>query len=310
MAPRTPARRYATIDVFTEQAFGGNPLAVVFDAEGLDGETMAAIAREFGYSETTFVLPPDNAAHTANVRIFTPAGEIPFAGHPNVGTAYALATTAGVPHAMTGDAGVFEEKAGLVGVRLWRDGATVVGAELDAPQPITLGPEIPADIVARCAGLLPGAIATVAHPPRIASVGMPFALAELTSVEDLAQSTPVAEAFDELQAHGTGGLYLYVRDGAAGDNSAGSQTVRARMFAPPHGVIEDPATGSAACALIGLFAELDTKADGRVEIDIWQGVELGRPSLIRARADKAGGTVGRIGVGGRCITIMEGRLRV
>ena len=310
MASQSPARRYATIDVFAEQPFGGNPLAVVFDAEGLDDETMAAIAREFGYSETMFVLPPDDPAHTAHVRIFTPAGEIPFAGHPNVGTAYALATIAGIPHAMTGDAGVFEEQAGLVGVRLWHDGATVVGAELDAPQPITLGPNIPADLVARCAGLAPSCIATAAHPPRIASVGLPFAVAELKSADALAQSVPVAEAFADLEDYGTGGLYLYVRDGAAKDPSADSQAIRARMFAPLHGVIEDPATGSAACALVGLIADLDPKADGRVELDIWQGVEMGRPSLIRAQADKTAGTVGRIGVGGRCITMMEGRLRV
>src|SRR6185295_19427721 len=135
-------REFVTVDVFTDRRFGGNPLAVLPDGRGLTSAQMQAIAAEFNLSETTFVLPAKEPAHTAEVRIFTPKAELPFAGHPNVGTAFVLAN-----RGVTGDALIFEEQAGLVRMQLPRDGGAVVGAGLTAPQRLSRGAEIPADIV-------------------------------------------------------------------------------------------------------------------------------------------------------------------
>ena len=146
-------RRYVTVDVFTARRFGGNPLAVVLDAGGLDGATMLAITREFNYSETTFVLPPREKQHTAHVRIFTPAGEIPFAGHPNVGTAYALARIGKVFDTPIKDSLLFEEEAGLVPIHILFDGDDAVGAQLTAPQRLTTGASIAPAKIARIAAL-------------------------------------------------------------------------------------------------------------------------------------------------------------
>jgi trans-2,3-dihydro-3-hydroxyanthranilate isomerase len=286
-------RRYATVDVFTETRFGGNPLAVVLDAEGLDNAQMQAIAREFNYSETTFVLPPDDEENTAKVRIFTPAAEMPFAGHPNVGTAYVLALRRPeLPEILR-----FEEGAGLVPVRVIREGDVITGAELTAPAPLSLGSQVDADRVAACLGLAAGEIATSRHRPVIASVGMPFLIAELTSRDALrrakAQIAPYAEL---LPLEGADGLYLYTRD--SGDPACDLQ---ARMFSPLDGIGEDPATGSATAAAAALIARLE--ALDTLSLRIHQGVDMGRPSRLLARIAE-----GRAHVGGACVPIMEGAL--
>ena len=165
-------RTYVTVDVFSHTPFGGNQLAVVTEAEGLDTTTMQAIAAEFNYAETTFVLPPDDPAHTANVRIFTPGREVPFAGHPNIGTAYALSRMGEIFGRPVGDRVVFEEKVGLVPVAIERaaDG-TPNGARLTAPAPFETGDEVDPAAVARCAGIDVSAVVTKRHPPIYASVG-------------------------------------------------------------------------------------------------------------------------------------------
>src|SRR3954470_13685427 len=163
-------RRYVTVDVFTDRAFGGNPLAVVLDASGLSTAQMQAIAREFNYSETTFVLPPRDAAHDAEVRIFTVNSEIPFAGHPNVGTAFVLATRADKPPMRL----VFEEKAGLVAVEVLRENGMAVGAELTAPQALTRMTELSVEQAAACLSVSAGDIVVERHLPQIISVGLPF----------------------------------------------------------------------------------------------------------------------------------------
>lgn len=294
-------RRYFTVDVFTERAFGGNPLAVVLDAEGLTTAQMAAIAREFNYSETTFVLPPADPAHTARVRIFTPAGEIPFAGHPNVGTAFVLAREAG--YAAAGWV-LFEEIAGLVPVEILRDGDVIAGARLTAPQPLSLGPALPAGVVAACGGLDAADVTFERHPPRSASTGNPFAIAEVTGLDALRRARPHADAFAALAAHQLESVLFYAR------TPGGTTDVEVRMFAPPHGVPEDPATGSAATALVGLLASLGSPADGTFALRIAQGAELGRPSLLLADAAVSGGRPTRIRVGGACVMMMAGELRV
>ena len=186
---------YVTVDVFTDRAFAGNPLAVVTDATGLRPEEMQAIAAEFNYSESTFVLPPEDPTHTARVRIFTRQNEIPFAGHPNVGTAFTLARLAERRGQTLGPTLLFEEGAGLVPVDLMRDGdARVIGATLTAPQPLTLDQQIPPAVVARCVGLDVSAVLTARHAPVVASVGLPFLIAEV-SPEAIGRARPEVAAF-------------------------------------------------------------------------------------------------------------------
>jgi trans-2,3-dihydro-3-hydroxyanthranilate isomerase len=288
---------FVTLDVFTSQRFGGNPLAVFPDARGLSDAEMQALAAEFNLSETTFVLPPDDPANTARVRIFTRTREMPFAGHPNVGTGFVLADRArdGVLR--------FEEIAGLVEVQVARDAAgAVTGTTIAAPQPLSLEQEIPPAIIAPCAGLAPGEIAIGAHPPVVASVGNPFVIAEVAPAV-LGRAAPDVAAFRQalgaVPALGERlALYLYARDGAG---------LRARMFAPLGGTFEDAATGSAATPLAALLLSLGSEPEAR--FDIRQGVEMGRPSLLRTAAWRAADGI-RASVGGGCVPVLRGEAEV
>src|SRR5262249_46487427 len=174
-----------------DRAFGGNPLAVVLDAEGLSTDEMQAIAREFNYSETTFVLPPRDKAHDAEVRIFTVNSEIPFAGHPNVGTAFVLASRAKTPPARL----LFEEKAGLVPVEIMSARGKGTNAELPAPQPLKQLTKFSAEQAAACLSLPAADVTTDRHPPHITSVGLPFLTVELASRDALRRAKPNADAF-------------------------------------------------------------------------------------------------------------------
>jgi len=294
--------QFQTVDVFTGTQFVGNPLAVVLNAEGLSTGQMQAIAAEFNLAETTFILPPKDTAHTAEVRIFTPRSEMPFAGHPNVGTAYVLAragTSYGRP--VSGDRVVFEEKAGLVPIEILHQGATVVGAKLASPQPLAVGAEIAGDLVASACGLSPADIETSNHPPIIASCGAPFILAELKSRTALLGASPNADVFrQQVARHPAVSIMIYAQV------DAGDVDIRARMFAPHLNIPEDPATGSANVALIGLLARLRPEPDLVLKKTIAQGVEMGRPSMLEAEAVKTGGTVTATYIGGRCIPVMSG----
>jgi len=294
-------RRYVTVDVFTTVAFGGNPLAVVLDADGLSTDDMQTIAREFNYSETTFVLPPESDANTANVRIFTPAREMPFAGHPNVGTAFVLAREGSVFGTTIGATVRFEELAGLVAIDLTRDnGGPVTGALLTAPQAPEIGQEFPPDHLAACVGLVADDIVTTTHAPVMASTGMAFPVAELASLDALRRAVPNTAVISEEEDM-LGHVYVYVRD-----NDEPHQ-LSARMFAPGVGIYEDPATGSAAAALTGLLGGLEG-TDGTFNYRINQGVEMGRPSLIETAADVTAGKVSAVRVGGHCVEMMRGEL--
>src|ERR1700740_2517786 len=207
-------RRYVTVDVFTDRAFGGNPLAVVLDAEGLSTAQMQAIATEFNYSETTFVLPPRDSAHDAQVRIFTVRSELPFAGHPNVGTAFVLASQAKVPPERL----KFEEKAGLVPVEILKKDGKVVGAELTAPQPLSKLRRFCVEEVAACISLSASDIKTDRHPPQIVSVALPFVVVELTSREALRRGAPSAAGFARILPDNLcDAIYLYTRDVPPGE---------------------------------------------------------------------------------------------
>jgi trans-2,3-dihydro-3-hydroxyanthranilate isomerase len=296
---------FVTVDVFTEQKFGGNPLAVVLDARALKTEQMQAIAGEFNLAETTFVLPPQDAAHTAQVRIFTPRSELPFAGHPNVGTAFVLASAGKAWGRPVGDPLLFEEKAGLVRLDPIRDGGSLVGARLTAPQPLQRGDDIASDIVAAACSLKVEDIATGNHAPCIASCGLAMAFAELKTRAALASARPRTEIFSEhLEAARATGILLYVKD------NSGVVDIQARMFAPLHGVPEDPATGSANVALVGLLASLRSERDLKLELRIAQGVDMGRPSLLEAAAEKRDGKLTALSIGGRCVPMMRGTLEL
>jgi trans-2,3-dihydro-3-hydroxyanthranilate isomerase len=235
-------RRYATADVFTDKSLSGNPVAVVLDAEGLTNAQMQALAVEFNYIETTFVLPPQNPAHTAHVRIFTPEREVPFAGHPNIGTAFLIARE----RVASGDPPpahfVFEEAAGLVHIALMHEGGAVVGAELLAPLPLTRGGKVDAARAAVCVGLSADDVRIDGHAPQVISVGLPFLVFELASRDALRRARPDRRAYDDvLPLDGATSIYIYTRESKL-DGKAEPFDLQSRMFT--RRMAEDPATAA------------------------------------------------------------------
>ena len=298
--------QYYTCDVFAQTRFGGNPLAVLPKAAGLSDRQMQQIAREFNCSETAFVFPPE-AGHTRRVRIFTPAREVPFAGHPNVGTAFVLATTGELGDLRSVSGVTFEEKAGLVPLSIHTSNDQVISCELRAPQSVSFGQTISAQLIASAVSLTEGDILIKAHEPQVVSVGLPFVLAELRDRSALERCHVNMMGFADILALLKDGVrasvYLYTR-------TTGDVDICARMFAPLSGVAEDPATGSATCAVVGLLAHLDQQASGEFTYDLAQGVEMGRPSRLRARAEKTNGVVTATWVGGSCVMVSEGFIHV
>jgi trans-2,3-dihydro-3-hydroxyanthranilate isomerase len=295
--------RYYLCDVFTEARFGGNQLAVLPDAAGLTERRMQQVAREFNFSESAFVFPAESG-HTRRVRIFTPAVEVPFAGHPNVGTAFVLATT-GALGPIDGEVTVtFEERAGVVPVRIRRGDDGVIRCECAAPERLTTGRSIPAETLAAAVSLEPADVVTTTHPPQTASVGLRFLLAELRDRAALERARPRAELLEKLAAEGlTPDVHLYVRSGDEFD-------LRARMFAPLDGVPEDPATGSANAALGALLAAYDPAPEKSFRWRVAQGVEMGRPSVLEVRTEKRGGQVVETRVGGASVLVGDGTIEV
>lgn len=284
---------FTTVDVFTDRRFGGNQLAVFPDARGLAADEMQSIAAEFNFSETTFVFPPDDSAHTARVRIFDRATEMAFAGHPNVGTAFVLAG------ATTENNFVFEEPAGLVDVCVHRNATGApVGATITAPQPLALGDEFSVGTLSVCVGLRPADIVVKRHQPCWASTGIPYVIAEVREDALVAAAPDVAAFRRAATRHAVADLsiYLYARRG---------DRIRARMFSPLCGTAEDAATGSAAAPLGALLLSLDG-AD-HAEFEILQGVEMGRPSRLRVTARRVSGSIVAT-VGGTCVPVTRGEI--
>jgi trans-2,3-dihydro-3-hydroxyanthranilate isomerase len=295
-------RRYVTVDVFTERVFGGNPLAVVLDAEGLTAPQMQAIAAEFNYAETTFVLPSRAPHHTAHIRIFTPRTEVPFAGHPNVGTAVVLARHREATGGPALQHFIFEEAAGLVPLRLLREGDGIVGAELTAPESLAIGSSVSAADAAECLSLSVSDINLASHPPQVLSVGLAFLVTELKSRDALRRAKPSTPSHERvLPAVGTDAIFSYCRGATA-------EALHARMFSPLDGIVEDPATGSAAAATISLLAALRPERDAETHWRIEQGLEMGRPSLLLGRTEKREGTVAAVHISGRAVQVMSGLL--
>jgi trans-2,3-dihydro-3-hydroxyanthranilate isomerase len=296
-----PTYAFVTVDVFTDRRFGGNPLAVFPDANGLTDSEMQSLAAEFNLSETTFVLPAQDPSNTARVRIFNRTSEMPFAGHPNVGTGWVLA---GLGRNREGVLR-FEELAGLVEVRIERNNAAST-VTIAAPQPLSLGTEMPVDLLAACVGIEPKDVVVATHRPVVASVGNSFVLAEVTAsaltraVPDMSHFRAAVKAFPALGPRRLP-LYLYAHDGETGT----AVRLRARMFSPLSGTTEDAATGSAATPLAALLLSLGKHAERRY--DITQGVEMGRPSLLVCTARRAADGI-RASVGGACVPVLSGEI--
>lgn len=295
--------RYYICDVFTETRFGGNQLAVLPQADGLSKQQMQQIAREFNFSETTFVFPAQ-AGHTRHVRIFTPVRELPFAGHPNVGTAFVLASIGELGENKSSFTITFEEEAGLVPIAITVAGGKITSCELTAPQSLFLGKTLPAELVASAISVNVNDISTKAHPPQIASVGLPFIMVELRDRSVLERACINVSGFEALGGQGVmPDVYFYARSDDDFD-------IRARMFAPLSGVPEDPATGSANCALAGLLAHYDKQPSGSFRWRTAQGVEMGRPSTLIARAEKKDGVIATTRIGGPSVMVGEGVIQL
>ena len=290
-----PSLPFHTLDVFTQTPFTGNPLAVVLDADGLTTAQMQRIAAEFNLSETVFVQKPVQGG-TVRVRIFTPTLELPFAGHPTVGTAVLLAELG----LAQGGQVVLEENVGLVAVRLEQQSGQPWFGELSS----AIAPELRAadyDVAQLPAvlGLEPAAISAV----QMASCGNPVSIVRLAQPEQLSAIRFDAQKCRALLAGSWAhGLYT-VAPGYEGE-------WQVRFFAPDLGVGEDPATGSAAVAFAGALAAADLRADAREELRIVQGVAMGRPSQLFASWEKRGGVIAAVRVGGYAVRVTSGVIRV
>lgn len=283
---------FVTLDVFTDTRFGGNPLAVFTDARGLSDQQMQSLAAEMNLSETTFILPPQDPTNTARVRIFNRTAEMPFAGHPSIGTGWVLS------QAGHGGELRLEVPAGIVGVN-----ATAHGATIAAPRALELGEKLSLEVAAACAGLAISDFIVSQHGPVEASVGVAFVFAEVAA-EALGRAAPNLAAFRQaaLEYPHFGdrlSLHLYAHDGEG--------KLRARMFAPNSGTVEDPATGSANATLAALLLSLSTNDAGAW--DIVQGVEMGRPSRLHATAQRTSGGVTAT-VGGGCVPVLHGEATI
>jgi trans-2,3-dihydro-3-hydroxyanthranilate isomerase len=299
--------RYLTADVFTDRTFGGNPLAVFPDAREIPSELMHPIAREFNYSETTFVLPADDPSHTARVRIFTPGGELQFAGHPTVGTAHVLATLGIVK--LVGDETkiILEEGVGPVPVTIRAQGGRPTFAQLSvAKLPEFFAPPAPNDKLAAMLSLSADDLAGDSMMPQAVSCGTPFLFVPLKSRAAVARARVRPDVWDDvLRDYLTEKVFFFAMDA----ERPGSQ-VRARMYAPGIGVPEDPATGSAAVGLGGYLAVRDPRRAGTLRWVVEQGFEMGRPSILEVEVDKKDGEITAARVGGKSVIVCEGTFKV
>ena len=291
---------FVIVDVFTERAFGGNQLAVFTDARSLSDRAMQALAREFNFAETTFVLPPSDASCSHRVRIFTPKAELPFAGHPTVGTAAVLARIGEIPLEEKRGTLRLQEGVGPIAV-IVEDRDDVVIAQFTLERAVELPPQRPdALAVAAALSLPPNAV----HETWFASAGVPFCFVHVASERDVDGAILDRAAWARISSAWSPHLFFF-----AGVLSAGSR-IYARMFAPALGVDEDPATGSASAALIGTVAARADGADADVSLAIEQGYAMGRPSQIRAQASKRSGRVVQVSVGGACTIVARGVMSV
>jgi trans-2,3-dihydro-3-hydroxyanthranilate isomerase len=304
--------------VFTDQQFGGNQLAVILDARGMSDAEMLAVTREFNYSETTFVLPPERGG-ACRVRIFTPGAEVPFAGHPTVGTAHVLVATGAVRVDGTEGMVVLEEQVGDVPVRVRLPHASPVGGGVEptfAQLSVASLPEereAPSrEALAAALSLAPDDILDGPYAPRTASCGLPFVLVPLASHGAVQRARVRHEAWERALPPDAWSRELMVFAMGAPDEASARAgvDVHARVFVPGLSVPEDPATGSANAALAGFLAARTPRLDGTLRWVVAQGIEMGRPSRLELEADKRGGEITAVRVGGSAVVVSEGTLRL
>lgn len=299
--------RFFTADVFTERAFGGNQLAVLPEAPGLDDGQMQQVAREFNFPETVFVFPPEDERHTRKLRIFTPGHEVPFAGHPTVGTAHVLASAGLVALQGQQSSIVFEEKVGPVPVSIRSREGKPVFCQLTAAQPPEFGPPPPeAEALAAVLSLQPGDVRQDEYGPQMASAGLPFLIVPLKDRQAVGRARLNLEAWErEISQLWAPFVYFF-----AFDPELPGSDIRSRMFAPSAGITEDPATGSAAAALGGYLGVRNGEANQTLRWRIEQGFEMGRPSLIDIEVEKKAGHIEAIRVGGPSVMVSEGTIEI
>ena len=298
-------RRYAILDVFTDRPLAGNPLAVVLDGDGLSDGRMQAIAREFNLSETVFVRPSENPAHSARIRIFTPARELPFAGHPTVGTAVLLALEGAAKNPALHEAMlVLEENVGPVRCGAFVKGEGIGRAIFDLPRDAAeIGQTLDREAIANALNLLPAEVGFENHEPTVFSAGVPYAFVPVRDLAAIGRAKANMAVWSEAFNGDAAAPFLYCRE-----TSAAGRHFHGRMFAPTFGINEDPATGSAVAALTGVIMRFDKPPSGSHRLVIEQGFEMGRPSLMDVEADVGAQGITAVRVGGESVLIGEGRL--
>jgi trans-2,3-dihydro-3-hydroxyanthranilate isomerase len=299
--------RYLTADVFTDEPFGGNQLAVFPDARGIPDHRLQDVAREFNFSETTFVYPATDPSHTRRIRIFTPGNELPFAGHPTVGTAHVLAAIGDLQLDGPVTRIVLEELVGPVPVDIRTEHGQPVFCQLTAAKLPEEGPPPPSnDALASALGLEPSDLLDGEWAPRGWTCGVPYLFIPLRDRAAVARSQVRADAWERVLA-GTWApeVIVFAREG----ERAGSD-LHARMYAPGFGIAEDPATGSAAAAMAGYLARRDPRRDGTLRWVMEQGFEMKRPSILEIEADVRGGAITAVRVGGSTVLMCEGTMQI
>ena len=301
--------RYHLVDVFTNKAFGGNQLAVFTDARGLSAEIMQAIAKELNLSETTFVLPPQDSRNDYRVRIFTPAVELPMAGHPTVGTAFVLATEHMIEHSGPEAVVNFEEGVGTIAVTIeWQDGSPAY-IQMSQPLPVFGSHFADAGAIAEMLSVGAGAILETHLPMMVVSCGVPFLFVPLKNLQDVRSIRFRLDVWERvLRDFEAPHVFVFTQE----TETEGAR-VHSRMFAPALGISEDPATGGASgplgCYLVRNEV-ITPDGNGNVEFISEQGMEMGRPSFIRIRIEQNEAGISGVKVGGQCYLIGEGHLLV
>ena len=299
--------RFLTADVFTSEPFGGNQLAVFPDASGIPDHRLQEVAREFNFSETTFVYPPSDPAHTRRVRIFTPGTELPFAGHPTVGTAHVLAAIGELT--LTGETTriVLEEVVGPVPVAIRTENGQPVFCQLSVAKLPEMGPLPPSnEALAEALDLDASDLLDGDWAPRAYSCGVPYLFVPVRDRGAVARSRVRLDAWERaLKGTWAPEVLVFARDG----EREGSD-LHSRMYAPGFGIAEDPATGSAAAALAGYLAARQERRDGTLRWVLEQGFEMKRPSILEIEADVERGAVTGVRVGGATVIMSEGTMEI
>ena len=297
-------RQFFTLDVFTDTRFGGNPLAVIMDGSGIDGALMQRVAREFNLSETVFVMPPESPDNRASIRIFTPFKELPFAGHPTVGTAVLLAELDGLQDGEQSRL-VLEEQLGNVVCEVTR-GPNGTNARFGLPKlPNISALNLDMDVLAAGMGLTTDQIGLPGHEITVCEAGVPFPMIPIVDLDAIGaieiNNSELARCMSD--AGQVAEIYAYTKQ-CVGEDAH----YHARMFAPAFGIAEDPATGSAVAAFAAQIMSFDHPGDGNHVFVIEQGFEMGRPSRITLHLNVSEGKLVDAAIEGGAIRVTEGAI--